>query len=583
MFEVRDGYKVSHCKQYPENTTMVYSNLTARGSRVQGQDFTIFFGLQYFIKKYLIEDFNKFFAKPKEEAVAEFKELMDGYLGESQVDMSECEDLHDLGFLPITIKALPEGTKVPLRVPMLTIVNTLPKFYWLTNALETILSTTLWMPITNATTAYRFKKLFDDWAIKTGGSLEFTPFQGHDFSMRGMAGLEAGQMSGSAHLTSFVGTDTVPAIPFVKKYYDAEGFIGCSVPATEHSVMCLHGDEDELGTFRELITNRYPTGVISIVSDTWDFWKVVTEYLPALKDTIMAREGGELSMDKVVIRPDSGDPVDIICGTGSQLTGIAFDINQDDEFIANSLETEGRTDIEIIEEYMDFDEMEMEGDKHVYNFSEEKGEKFGHCESMWKYKGKFYHCKVDWYNMYDGREEITRKTTEYKVPDQTPEEKGLIECLWDTFGGTVNDKGFKELDSHIGAIYGDAITYERATEICKRLADKGFASTNLVYGIGSWTYQGQVTRDTYNMAVKATFGVVDGEKREIFKAPKTGDGMKNSLKGLLQVIKDVNGKLVVKDQCTWVQEKGGLLEEVFHNGVLRREDKFEDIRARIRE
>src|SRR5690606_3285764 len=139
----------------------------------------------------------------------------------------------------------------------------------------------------------------------------FVDWQGHDFSMRGMAGLEAAELSGAGHLLSFTGTDTIPAIDFMEKYYNANSdneLIGGSVAATEHSVMSMGQNNAEQDTFERLITEVYPSGIVSIVSDTWDLWKVLTEYLPNLKDKVMARDG------KVVIRPDSGDPVDIICG-----------------------------------------------------------------------------------------------------------------------------------------------------------------------------------------------------------------------------------------------------------------------------
>ena len=129
-----------------------------------------------------------------------------------------------------------------------------------------------------------------------------------------MSGLEDAVLSGMGHLTSFSGTDTVPAIIAAHDYYGADYSVGGSVPATEHSVMCSYGQEDEFETFKHLITEVYPTGIVSIVSDTWDLWKVLTDYIPRLKDTILARDG------KVVIRPDSGDPVKIICGDDSSVS-----------------------------------------------------------------------------------------------------------------------------------------------------------------------------------------------------------------------------------------------------------------------
>ena len=219
--------------------------------------------------------------------------------------------LHDLGYLPMKIKALPEGSFVPIRVPMFTMYNTKPEFFWLTNYFETLVSTTVWMPCNSATIAFQYRKILDKYANETSSIPEFVDWQGHDFSMRGMAGLEAALISASGHLLSFTGTDTIPAIDFLEQYYQADAskeLVGGSVAATEHSVMCMGTNMGEQETFNRLITEIYPKGIVSIVSDTWDLWKVLTEYLPALKDEVMARDG------KVVIRPDSGDPVDIICG-----------------------------------------------------------------------------------------------------------------------------------------------------------------------------------------------------------------------------------------------------------------------------
>lgn len=477
---MKDGYKADHRSQYPEGTEYIYANFTPRGTRVEGCESVVVFGVQYLIKKFLIEEFtNTFFTRPKAQVLGEYQTIMDSYLGPNMITTEHLEDLYELGYLPIRIKALPEGTRCPLKVPFMTIVNTDPKFFWLTNMLETLISTTLWHPITSATTADRYRRLFDKFSIETGGEDWFTALQGHDFSMRGLCGVEAATVSAAAHLTSFIGSDTIPAIPWLQRYYKAEPTkttVACSVPATEHSVMCLGEKSTEIDTFKRLINDVYPSGIVSIVSDTWDFWKVVTEFLPELKEDIMSRDG------KVVIRPDSGDPVDIICGDSSE-----------------------------------------------------------------------YH------------------------PKGSPERKGLIECLWETFGGTVNEAGYKVLDPHIGAIYGDSITYERAEQILVGLKKKGFASDNIVFGIGSYTYQ-YVTRDTHGFAVKATMGVVNGEQRAIFKDPKTDNGLKKSAKGLLHVTED----LELVDDVTWLQEDKGALRTVFENGLTFNETSLEEIRKRLR-
>jgi len=477
-FLLTDYYKVGHVFQYPCNTTLVYSNLTPRKSRFDNIDEMVFFGLQYFIKEYLVDYFNdNFFRQPKEKVLADYKRRIVTSLGAHLPTYDHIEKLHELGYLPIEIKALPEGSRVPMRVPCLTIVNTLSEFYWLTNFLETILSAVIWQPCTSATIAYQYRKLLDRYGAETGMPAEFIQWQGHDFSFRGMSSLESAVISGMGHLLSFTGTDTIPAIEALERYYHADAdkeLIGGSVAATEHSVMCSGSKDGELETFKRLITEVYPSGIVSIVSDTWDLWKVCTEYLSALKETILQREG------KVVIRPDSGDPVKIMCG-----------------------DPDGKT---------------------------------------------------------------------------VAERKGVVELLWDVFGGTTTDKGYKLLDAHIGAIYGDSINLERAEAICEGLKQKGFAS-QAVFGIGSYTYQYN-TRDSFGMAMKATYVEVDGEGRNIFKNPVTDDGTKKSATGLLQVKKE-NGKYVLVDKADWQQEKNSDLKTIFKDGNLVKEYSLAEIRKEL--
>ena len=270
---LKDGYKVGHKFQYPEGTTLVYSNLTARKSRVEGNEAIVFFGLQYFIKAYLMEQFDDhFFNQPKEKVMAAYKRRIENYLGRDAITYEHIADLHDLGYLPLEIKALTEGSLVPMKVPVLTIRNTLPDFFWLTNMLETVLSAVLWKPITSATTAFQYLKTFTRYAHETVGTDDsFIAWQGHDFSFRGMSGIEDATMSAAGHLLSFAGTDTIPAIDFLEQYYNADSdveLIGGSVNATEHSVMCMGMQDDEIKTFERLIEQIYPEGIVSIVADT---------------------------------------------------------------------------------------------------------------------------------------------------------------------------------------------------------------------------------------------------------------------------------------------------------------------------
>lgn len=319
-----DFYKAGHRLQYPQGTTEVYSNFTPRSTKhlniekdlYDGK--VVFFGLQAVILNIFVDAFNEsFFSQPLDKVLANYKRRMDTSLF-TDFDVSHIEALHNLGYLPIRVKALPEGVKVKPGVPVFTIVNTRPEFFWLTNYLETVLSAELWKKMVNATIASHYRGIFKKYAEITGAPMDFVAWQGHDFSMRGMSGWADAANNGMAHLTSFLGTDTVPAIDAMEILYNAkvEDIIGGSVPSTEHSVMCMGGMDDERETFRRLITEVYPADIVSIVSDTWDFWNVINVTAPSLKKEIMARKSNSPYMPsgKVVFRPDSGDPVKIICG-----------------------------------------------------------------------------------------------------------------------------------------------------------------------------------------------------------------------------------------------------------------------------
>lgn len=437
-----DFYKTDHVRQYPKGLTKIVSNMTPRKSRIQDIDYVIWFGLQYYIKEFLMKKWNSFFTSP-EYYINQYLEIIRTSVN-PDYDAPFLYELAELGYLPLRIRSIQEGSKVPMRTPCMTIENTHPNFAWLPNFLETQISDEIWQSTTSATIAHQYYLTFLHYAKMQGADENFVKWQGHDFSMRGMASVEAAAKSGAGHLLSFNGTDTVPSIQFLKRYYGASGFVGGSVPATEHSVMCAGSKESEFDTFKRLITEVYPKGIVSIVSDTWDFWNVIQDFLPRLKNLILAREG------KVVIRPDSGDPVHILCGNPA-------------------------------------------------------------------------------------------------APIGSVEHLGLVEALWNIFGGTTTSKGFKVLNSHIGAIYGDSITLERQKQILERLHAKNFASTNVVLGIGSYTYQ-YTTRDTFGWAIKATYAEIDGKPLNLFKAPKTDDGTKFSAIGLPVVTNQGDGLVTFKDQ-----------------------------------
>lgn len=554
-----DFYKVSHKAQYPQNTQKIFATWTPRATRNEKIQKVVCFGVQAFVKEWLIEYFNdNFFNRPKEDVVNEYNRVIKYTLGE-EPDSTHIEELHDLGYLPIKITALKEGTLVPIRVPMLTIENTDDRFFWLTNYLETLMSAELWLPMTSATTALQYRKILESYANKTGGDLSAVPFQGHDFSMRGMGGVRASILSGMGHLLSFTGTDTIPAIIGMEKYYNANienELVGASIPATEHSVQCAGGKDEEFETYKRLINEVYPSGFCSIVSDTWDFWNVVTNFLPRLKDDIMKRDG------RVVIRPDSGNPVDILCGT-LEVVNLEHmkSLEQCKEYMYEKLDEKVRKDTPHGEH----------GDMDIVGY--------------FRYENIIYEITVEFeWNRYDKQYYYieTSDIVSCEEYELSASEKGLIECLWEIFGGTITEKGYIQLDSHIGAIYGDAITLERCEQICEKLANKGFASTNVVYGIGSFTYQ-YATRDTFGFALKTTYAVIDGEEKMLFKDPITDDGTKKSQKGLVVVHKEDN-TLVFKDGLLLedkLADKYDLLEVVFENGELKREHSLSEIRELI--
>lgn len=542
---LKDFYKLSHTAQFPKGTQFIYSNTTPRSSRLKGIDEVVVFGLQYFIKEYLIKGWGEWFKLSEDDAIKQLTSITNHAIG--PMDVEHYRKLHQLGYLPVTIKALPEGERCPIGVPFMTIVNTHPDFYWVTNMLETLTQCAIWQSITSATIAYEYKKALMDFAKETGDP-SFVKFQGHDFSFRGMSSVETACVSGAAHLTSFVGTDTMPAIQFLVNYYNADlngPLIGCSVPATEHAVVsCGTAYEDERETYRRLLEDVYPSGIVSLVSDTYDLWNVLTNILPSLKDVILNRDG------KAVIRPDSGDPVEIICGVSIE--------NYEDE-----------------DECREYLREELADDTP-------HGEYGGDITKLVRIKDKFYEATYipDW-NRHDKQFYYMDGIGKLKLKEVTPSpsDKGVVELLWEEFGGTINEKGYKVLNPKVGVIYGDSITLDRAKQICSRLKEKGFASTNIVLGVGSFTYQFN-TRDTFSIACKATRSIVNGSPYELFKDPITGQS-KKSAKGLLQVYRE-NNTYKLKESCTPLEESGGCLETIFTNGCLIKEYSLEQIRGRLK-
>jgi nicotinamide phosphoribosyltransferase len=492
-----------------KGTTRLYGTWIPRSIKYapKGVSKIVSFG-QQLVVKWLHDEFQENFFNQPIEVAERFGKDMSMYLG-MDYDASHFVELHKLGYLPIRIKSLPEGIETNPNVPHMTFINTVDGFAWLTLYLETIISSLSWKPSTSATIALQYRRNVVEWVTKTDpANAWLIPFLCHDFSARGLSPWDM-LSSGLGHASSFLGSDTIICIPGARYFYnEPEDQVSIySVNASEHSVSTTKiftvGEQQMIADWLE----EFPKGILSIVSDTFDLWKLITEYLPANKEAIMARDG------KLVIRPDSGNPVDIICG---------YDPYK-------------RTNISDI-----------------------------------KFEPK-------------------------------PEHKGVIELLWDIFGGTINEQGYKVLDPHIGAIYGDSITLDRQIQIYERLEAKGFASTNIVLGVGSFTYQ-MNTRDTLGFAAKgAWFEVVEEEHKpkegyaggqgnsiikksyNIYKDPITDDGTKKSLKGLLCVMYDNVRKFdyIVKTECTPEEENQGWLQTIYENGQFHNQTTLTEIRERL--
>lgn len=480
-----DFYKTIHIGVYPQNIIKLVSYWIPRQSRIENINEIVMFGLQAFIKKYLIQHFNEhFFNKPLDTIIKEYKRYM-----LSDKNISHIINLHKLNYLPIQIKALKEGMIVPIGTPMIEITNTLDKYAWLVNYLESLISTCVWHPMTTATIALNFRKLVNKHYYITvdDNKLCNAHMAMGDFSYRGQTSPESGEASSAAFLTSFSKTATIPAIVYLENYYNCDitnELIGTGTASTEHSVMCSYDNEEDA---YEKILNEYTNENISIVCDSYNYWNILTNVLPKFKESILSGNR------TVFIRGDSGNPVHIICGD------------------------DNATDINI--------------------------------------------------------------------------KKGTVEILWDLFGGVVNTQGYKVLDKHIRAIYGDAITYNTAEQIYQKLEEKGFSVENVALGVGSYSLQ-YVTRDTFGFAMKATYIEVfeDGQikRKKIFKNPITANTttVKKSPKGMC-VVKNLQS-MYHKDEIFFIEDQDSIsvkqydnvniLECVFRNGKIYREQTLSNIR-----
>ncbi|HVI46309.1 MAG TPA: nicotinate phosphoribosyltransferase [Chitinophaga sp.] len=459
-----DAYKYSHHKLYIPGTQLIYSYLESRGGKFNE---TVFYGLQYFIKEYL-------------EGVVITKEKLD----EAETTLLEVFGRNDVfdrsrfeyiinkygGKLPIRIKAVAEGTVVPVRNVLMTIENTDPECFWLTNFLETLLMQ-VWYPCTVASVSREIKKVVKQYYDETASEAAFAgiDFVLNDFGFRGASSVESAGIGGSAHLISFAGSDTIPGSVFAKRYYQAATAPGLSIPATEHSICTLLGEEGELDIFRHVL-NTFPTGTIACVSDSYNIFRACKEYWgDALKEQILSRNG------TLVIRPDSGDPVQTLLA--------------------------------------------------------------------------------------------------------------IFNILMETFGYTVNEKGYKVLPPQVRVIQGDGISYSSIPPIFAALKEAGISAENLVLGMGGALLQ-RVNRDTQEFALKCSYAEVNGQGINVQKMPvemdKNGElrtSFKKSKAGKLKLVKE-NGEfktLAVND----APELPDLLTTVFENGIVTQSHTFEEVRKTV--
>lgn len=497
-----DGYKIGHKKMLAPNTTRLYGTWIPRSLKHAPKGISKIMSVgQQFVWKWLHDEFEENFFKKPESCVDDFIVDMTAYLG-LEYDGEHFRKLHKLGYLPIEVQALPEGIETNPNIPHMTFINTVDGFGWLTLYLETIVSSLAWKIATSATIAKQYKNNVKKWVAKTDPSQDFLiPFMCHDFSARGLSPFDM-YSSGLGHAMSFRGSDTLSVMQAARYFYNEKDVAINSVNASEHSVSTTKiftvGEKQMLLDW----IKDFPNGILSVVSDTFDLWKLITEYLPEIKDEILDRDG------KLVIRPDSGDPVDIICGLN----------NTKEEFSGDEL-------------------------RH-------------------------------------------------------PSYKGVVELLWDIFGGTVNEQGYKVLDSHIGCIYGDSITLERQIQIYERLEAKGFATTNIVLGVGSFTFQYN-TRDSFGYAAKGAWFEVENDKYgeymdqglnkerigySIYKDPITDDGTKKSLKGFQFVYKDIDdGEYKVLSEVSEEEAYSyrNELKTIYRNGNFFNQVSLTEIRERI--
>ena len=591
-FLLTDFYKLTHLLQYRPELRELISYLTPRGSRLKGIDKVVFFGLSSYVHSYIVENFREnFFRRNFEYCECEIREVLELGLGytDEMIDktIEHFKALHNLGYLPVEINAVHEGTLVPMGVPCLEIKSTNPEFFWVGQALEASLSAAIWHPMVSATIAREYRKIAREAFAKTveNGVDERTAMC--DFSMRGQESNESAVNASVAWLTSMWNSSTVAARKHIQNVYGkCDGNVR-GLTSTEHSVMtshaCLDGG-DEIPTFKYLF-ELYKNVSFAAVSDSYDFWNVLTNILP---NNFMQEidERGKRGVF-IGVRHDSAEPVDALCGTVPILH-------------ANAVK---RIPKEMLEDGTKIESLALTFTEEEANKLWEQGFREGNLVAV----------------MCDGEEYLVRiRAVEYlrsidvtvdkdcptmwasgvlQNRSRTWEEKGMVETMYEIFGGAVNSKGYKVLNPGIKAVYGDSITITRAKRIYKRLAIKGFAANNVSLGVGSFSFQAlenedcslsPFTRDTFSIACKTTHSKYVDEygtvcERWVYKSPKNFS-QKKSQRGLCRIFFDENGELTYKDELYEKDliGKNSALITYFKDGKEYKQN-FEEVRRTIDE
>ena len=578
-----DFYKATHMMQYREGITHFTSYLTPRGSRFDSINGMVVFGIANFVNEYLVKNFNENFfnlnSKTIEREVADTLCNGLGYPTEmASRTVEKIMGLYKLGYLPIELNGLPEGTICPMGVPAIEILSTHEDFAWVAQSIESLLSCEFWHPAVSATIGHEYAKIAKAAYKETVDNTISYRTAMCDFSMRGQESNASAVASGAAFLASFNNCSTIQSRGYIRENYcDEKPIVMCGLTSTEHSVMCsdfaICGDERE--TYRRLLTEVYPNTSFAAVCDSYDFWNVVTNILPSLRDEIEAHNGF------LGVRHDSDEPVHALCGIQR------IEINDNGHCIG-------------FEDDADFEDF-------IYDFVNDSWPK----KETKPFEVYFHYYQRSSEERYDGKvfegvykiipiefEFGDRGFEVVKLRDtMTWEDKGMVQALYELFGGYTNDKGYKVINPKIKAVYGDSITIPRAKEIYRRLKDNGFAANNVSLGVGSFSMQcleengvlKPFTRDSFSIAVKATYCTYvnkNGEEVEIpiFKNPKGCEG-KKSLKGLCRVVEN-NGNISVIQELDKIGyddlKDKSLMVNYFFNGIGTFYG-FNDIRERLEE